>query len=504
MQDAEAKAVLNEIRKIAKTESEDVAKQYVRIIPATVISISGLMATVRLSYANSDGSQDFTAYITTQQTVSIGDSVNVAYWINLSTAIIISNTSTVSSGGSGGTADYSELTNKPQINSVELSGNKTSTQLSLYGTGNEPPYPVNSVDGNTGAVVLSDVKYTEQTLTDSQKTIARTNIGAGTSSFSGSYTDLTNQPTIPTKTSQITNDSDFQTGTQVSASIATETTNRETADTSLQTQITTNATNISNKVDKETGKGLSTNDFTDTDKTKLDGIESGAQVNTITGVKGDSESSYRVGNVNITKDNIGLGNVDNTSDLNKPISKAAQTALDLKAPLASPSLTGTPTAPTATTGDNSTKLATTEFVQNTVSAVSGGVASFNGRSGVVLPQSGDYTATMVGAQPTITGAATTITDSNLSGSMALISNTDGKVAESNVTSTELLYLSGIQSNVQQQINYKAPLYSPPLVGTPTAPTAASGTSTTQIATTQFVQNALSSAGTGTTVNIVRW
>lgn len=41
------------------------------------------------------------------------------------------------------------------------------------------------------------VKYTAQTLTDSQKAQARTNIGAGTSSFSGSYNDLTNKPAIP-------------------------------------------------------------------------------------------------------------------------------------------------------------------------------------------------------------------------------------------------------------------------------------------------------------------
>jgi hypothetical protein len=33
---------------------------------------------------------------------------------------------------------------------------------------------------------------------------------------------------------------------------------------------------------------------------------------------------------------VGLGNVDNTSDLNKPVSNATQTALDLKAPLNSP------------------------------------------------------------------------------------------------------------------------------------------------------------------------
>lgn len=35
------------------------------------------------------------------------------------------------SGGSGGTSDYTELTNKPQINGVTLNGNKTLEQLGL-------------------------------------------------------------------------------------------------------------------------------------------------------------------------------------------------------------------------------------------------------------------------------------------------------------------------------------------------------------------------------------
>lgn len=50
----------------------------------------------------------------------------------------------------------------------------------------------------------------------------------------------------------------------------------------------------------------------------------------VSGVKGDAESEYRKGQVNITKSNIGLGNVDNTSDANKPISRATQMALDSK------------------------------------------------------------------------------------------------------------------------------------------------------------------------------
>lgn len=44
----------------------------------------------------------------------------------------------------------------------------------------------------------------------------------------------------------------------------------------------------------------------------------------VTGVKGDAETAYRKGNVNITKANIGLGNVDNTADANKSVKYATE------------------------------------------------------------------------------------------------------------------------------------------------------------------------------------
>lgn len=81
---------------------------------------------------------------------------------------------------------------------------------------------------------------------------------------------------------------------------------------------------IDNKVNKVTGKGLSTEDYTTTEKTKLSGIEEGAQKNTVTSVAG------KTGAVNLAASDVGLGNVDNTSDANKPISTATQTALDKK------------------------------------------------------------------------------------------------------------------------------------------------------------------------------
>lgn len=66
------------------------------------------------------------------------------------------------------------------------------------------------------------------------------------------------------------------------------------------------------------------NNYTTTEKTKLGTIESGAQVNTVDSVSG------KTGVVTLTKNDVALDQVDNTSDLDKPISTATQAALDTK------------------------------------------------------------------------------------------------------------------------------------------------------------------------------
>lgn len=75
---------------------------------------------------------------------------------------------------------------------------------------------------------------------------------------------------------------------------------------------------------------------------------------------------------------LSLSNVDNTSDANKPVSTTQQTALDLKAPLASPALTGTPTSPTAAGGTNTTQIASTAFVTSAVASAVTGLLEFQG------------------------------------------------------------------------------------------------------------------------------
>ena len=88
---------------------------------------------------------------------------------------------------------------------------------------------------------------------------------------------------------------------------------------------TTVATEIGKKVDKETGKGLSANDFTDGYKNLLDNLGSMAFEETDPTVPAWAKEATKP---TYTAEEIGLGNVDNTSDADKPVSVATQTALD--------------------------------------------------------------------------------------------------------------------------------------------------------------------------------
>ena len=65
------------------------------------------------------------------------------------------------------------------------------------------------------------------------------------------------------------------------------------------------------------------------------------------------------------------------------------------APLASPALTGAPTAPTPLTADNTTKIATTAWVRLQNYLTANAVTTVFGRSGAVVAATGDYTAAQV-------------------------------------------------------------------------------------------------------------
>jgi hypothetical protein len=71
----------------------------------------------------------------------------------------------------------------------------------------------------------------------------------------------------------------------------------------------------------------------------------------------------------LTKSSVGLGNVDNTSDANKPVSTATQTALDLKANKAAPTFTGTVTASNDLVVDGNLTVNGTTFNASSTSIV---------------------------------------------------------------------------------------------------------------------------------------
>jgi hypothetical protein len=146
----------------------------------------------------------------------------------------------------------------------------------------------------------------------------------------------------------------------------------------------------------------------------------------------------------LDKTAVGLSNVDNTSDLNKPISTATQTALNAK-------------EPTITAGTTSQYYRGDKSFQ-TLDKTAVGLSNVDNTSDANKPISTATQTALNGKQTTITGAATTIDTEDLTASRALVSDASGKVAVSDVTSTELGYLDGVTSAVQTQVDAKIAKY----------------------------------------------
>ena len=125
-------------------------------------------------------------------------------------------------------------------------------------------------------------------------------------------------------------------------------------------------------------------------------------------------------------------------DLTIARTNGLQTALDLKAPLAGPTFTGAPAAPTATTGTNTTQLATTAFVKtavdNLVDSAPGALDTLN-ELAAAIGDDANYAATVTtalsGKHPSITTSARL--DANLIG------------ANGDVSNAEYGYLNGVTS-----------------------------------------------------------
>ena len=102
---------------------------------------------------------------------------------------------------------------------IKINGTETTVYTHPSGTN---PHGTTKSDvglGNVGNFkAVSTVA--NQGLTEAEKSNARANIGAGVSSFSGSYNDLTNKPTIPTNTNQLTNGAGYITSSGTAKTIS--------------------------------------------------------------------------------------------------------------------------------------------------------------------------------------------------------------------------------------------------------------------------------------------
>ena len=147
----------------------------------------------------------------------------------------------------------------------------------------------------------------------------------------------------------------------------------------------------------------------------------------------------KTGAVTLVKGDVGLGNVDNTADADKPVSSATQIALNAKQ--------DTLVSGTNIKTVNSTSLLGSGDISISASAAWGGITG-------TLSSQTDLQSALDAKQATITGAATTITSSDLTASRAVTSSATGKIEVSSVTSTELGYVSGVTSAIQTQIDGK--------------------------------------------------
>jgi endosialidase-like protein len=171
------------------------------------------------------------------------------------------------------------------------------------------------------------------------------------------------------------------------------------------------------------------------------------------------------------------------------------------APIASPALTGVPTAPTPAPGDNDTSIATTAFVM--AALATGGVTSFNTRVGAITLLASDISAAggAILASPVFTGVpvaptAAALTSTNQIATCAFVAaavlnsvaSFNGRTGAVTLTSADLSAAGG------------AALASPHFTGTPTAPTPTVGDNSTALATTAYVTAAIGSIPAVTTFN----
>lgn len=171
----------------------------------------------------------------------------------------------------------------------------------------------------------------------------------------------------------------------------------------------------------------------------------------------------------------------------------------------SPTFTGVPTAPTATSGTVSKQIATTEFVAGAVNALGKPIATDANAVKQILAGEdlNDYT-TAGNYRIASSGTASQVSNTPVNeGARIVVMSVAGAASQIQfyITNAGIVYYRSHNASGWSDWEYFAnnghieDVYnSPTFTGTPKAPTAPGGTSTTQIATTQFVTAAINALG----------
>jgi len=193
----------------------------------------------------------------------------------------------------------------------------------------------------------------------------------------------------------------------------------------------------------------------------------------------------------ITKATVGLSNVDDTSDLAKPVSDATQSALDLKVPT---SALGVSVATLESGKVPSSQLPA--YVDDIVEYANLAAFPATGARGIIyvaLDTNRQYRWTdtvyvqMVSSPGTTDDVTEGTTNLYFTAARVLSSVIAGLSTATSTVITAADTVLVALGKLQAQITLRATLASPTFTGTPQAPTAAVNTSTDQIATTGFVQ-----------------
>ena len=272
---------------------------------------------------------------------------------------------------------------------------------------------------------------------------------------------------------------DTAVSTAVSTAIASESATRASAITTAVSNhgsVTENVHGITNTADLATqtyadnssSSAVSTHN---SDQTNVHGIADTANLVTLAGVQTLTNKTITSPS-GLVKGDVGLGNVDNTSDADKPVSTAAQTALDLKAPLASPTFTGTVTTPLSTAGYVKTNASgvlssSAAVAQDDVTGLTSDLALKAPLASPAL--TGTPTAPTATAGTNTTQIATT---AFVTGAVAdLIASAPGALNTLDELAAALGDDANFATTVTNSLAAKAPLASPTFTGTVTLPAA---------------------------------